>query len=97
MRLIPDAPTACARLGRASGLARVLIVDDDAGVRRMLARSLEAEGYAVALASDGGGALVEIERSAPDLILLDVAMPGHRRAGVRGACAARAMPCRSSC
>ena len=45
--------------------SRVLIVDDDAGVRRMLARSLEAEGYAVALAADGGGALVEIERSAP--------------------------------
>ena len=56
--------------------SKVLIVDDDAGVRRMLARSLEAEGYAVALAADGGAALVEIERSAPDLILLDVTMPG---------------------
>jgi two-component system response regulator MprA len=60
----------------------VLIVDDDAGVRRMLARSLEAEGYAVALASDGGGALVEMERSAPDLILLDVSMPGLDGLGV---------------
>jgi two-component system, OmpR family, response regulator MprA len=56
--------------------SRVLIVDDDAGVRRMLARSLEAAGYAVAVASDGGSALVEIERSAPDLVLLDVTMPG---------------------
>jgi two-component system response regulator MprA len=54
----------------------VLIVDDDAGVRRMLARTLEADGYAVAVASDGGGALVEIERAAPDVILLDVTMPG---------------------
>ena len=42
----------------------------------MLARSLEAEGYAVRQASDGGAALVEVERSAPDLILLDVSMPG---------------------
>ena len=55
---------------------RVLIVDDDAGVRRMLARSLEAEGYLIALAADGGSALVEVERCAPDLILLDVSMPG---------------------
>jgi two-component system response regulator MprA len=60
----------------------VLIVDDDAAVRRMLARSLGAEGYDVALASDGGGALVEIERSAPDLILLDVTMPGIDGLGV---------------
>jgi two-component system, OmpR family, response regulator MprA len=60
----------------------VLIVDDDAGVRRMLARSLEAEGYAVAVASDGGAALVELERSAPDLILLDVTMPGMDGFGV---------------
>ena len=56
--------------------SRVLIVDDDAGVRRMLARTLEAEGYDVAVTADGGGALVEIERAAPDLILLDVTMPG---------------------
>jgi len=63
-------------------ISRVLIVDDDAGVRRMLARTLEAAGYAVTLASDGGGALVEIERSAPDLILLDVTMPGLDGLGV---------------
>jgi two-component system response regulator MprA len=62
--------------------SRVLIVDDDAGVRRMLARTLEAEGYDVAVAADGGGALVEIERTAPDLILLDVTMPGVGGLGV---------------
>ncbi len=62
--------------------SRVLIVDDDLAVRRMLARSLEAEGYAVSLAGDGGSALVEIERSAPDLILLDVTMPGIDGLGV---------------
>jgi two-component system, OmpR family, response regulator MprA len=62
--------------------SRVLIVDDDAGVRRMLARTLEAEGYGVTTAADGGSALVEIERSAPDLIVLDVAMPGMDGLGV---------------
>jgi two-component system response regulator MprA len=62
--------------------SRVLIVDDDAGVRRMLTRTLEAEGYGVAVAADGGAALVEIERSAPDLILLDVTMPGLDGLGV---------------
>ena len=48
----------------------------------MLARTLEAEGYAVTAAADGGAALVEIERAAPDLILLDVAMPGLDGLGV---------------
>jgi two-component system response regulator MprA len=62
--------------------SRVLIVDDDSGVRRMLARTLEAEGYGVTTAADGGSALVEIERSAPDLIVLDVAMPGMDGLGV---------------
>ncbi|MDX6630842.1 MAG: two-component system, OmpR family, response regulator MprA [Gaiellales bacterium] len=48
----------------------------------MLARTLEAEGYGVTVAADGGSALVEIERSAPDLILLDVTMPGIDGLGV---------------
>jgi len=56
--------------------AAILVVDDDAPIRRMLSRTLGAEGYAVALAADGSEALVEVERSVPDLIVLDVAMPG---------------------
>ena len=55
---------------------RVLIVDDDTSVRRMLERTLAAEGYATTTAADGGAALVAAERSAPDLVVLDVAMPG---------------------
>ncbi len=55
---------------------RVLVADDDASLRRMLARTLEAEGFEVALAADGGDALARAERSAPDVIVLDVAMPG---------------------
>ena len=55
---------------------RVLVVDDDRSLRRMLERTLAAEGYDVMLAGDGAAALVSCERSAPDLIVLDIAMPG---------------------
>ena len=55
---------------------RVLVVDDDAPVRRMLDRSLRAEGFDVEAVGDGGAALAAAERTAPDLVVLDVAMPG---------------------
>jgi two-component system response regulator MprA len=54
---------------------RVLVVDDDPPLRRMLARTLSAEGFEVTVAADGGAALMEVQRSAPDVIVLDVAMP----------------------
>jgi len=41
----------------------------------MLARTLKAEGFEVALASDGPAALVQSERAAPDVIVLDVGLP----------------------
>jgi two-component system, OmpR family, response regulator MprA len=56
--------------------AALLLVDDDAPIRRMLARTLAAEGYAVEAAADGGAALAAVERSLPDAIVLDVTMPG---------------------
>jgi two-component system, OmpR family, response regulator MprA len=55
---------------------RVLVVDDDPPLRRMLQRTLSAEGWEVTVAADGGAALVAAEQSAPDVIVLDVAMPG---------------------
>jgi two-component system, OmpR family, response regulator MprA len=55
---------------------RVLVVDDDPAIERMLARTLRAEGYEIATASDGGAALASIERWAPDAVVLDVLMPG---------------------
>ncbi len=54
---------------------RILVVDDDPPLRRMLERTLVAEGFEVTSAADGGTALVSIERSPPDVIVLDVAMP----------------------
>src|ERR687892_24475 len=56
--------------------AAVLLVDDDAPIRRMLERTLTAEGYAITAVGDGGAALAQVERSLPDVIVLDVAMPG---------------------
>jgi two-component system, OmpR family, response regulator MprA len=54
----------------------VLLVDDDAPILRMLERTLAAEGYTVAAVPDGGAALAQVERFLPDVIVLDVAMPG---------------------
>jgi two-component system, OmpR family, response regulator MprA len=54
----------------------ILVVDDDRPIRRMLERTLAAEGYGVGSAADGGSALAAVERSVPDLLVLDVAMPG---------------------
>ena len=43
----------------------VLLVDDDASIRRMLERTLTAEGYDVAAVADGGAAMAAVERSVP--------------------------------
>ena len=55
---------------------RVLVVEDDPPVRRMLERSLAAEGFDVRAAADGGAALALAADSVPDLVVLDVTMPG---------------------
>ncbi len=54
---------------------RVLVVDDDRAVRDSLRRSLEFNGYAVSLASDGAEALASIAGHAPDALVIDVMMP----------------------
>jgi CheY-like chemotaxis protein len=69
--------------------ATVLIVDDDADVRRMLADSLEALGYHVAEAEDGIAGLRLLEGAVPDVLLLDFAMPGLSGADVAKAARAR--------
>ena len=56
--------------------AKILIVDDAQQVRRVLRTALSAEGYEIFEAGTGEEALESIRRSAPDLILLDVNMPG---------------------
>ena len=54
----------------------ILVVDDDASIRRMLERTLLADGYRVELVADGGAALASVERSVPDLVVLDLGLPG---------------------
>jgi excisionase family DNA binding protein len=54
----------------------VLVVDDDARLREYMRINLELAGYAVREAESGEQALVAIEDQAPDLVLLDVIMPG---------------------
>jgi two-component system nitrogen regulation response regulator NtrX len=56
--------------------AVVLIVDDDASVRRALRTALRDERYQVDELEDGAGLLPRVEEAPPDLILLDVLMPG---------------------
>jgi two-component system response regulator MprA len=70
----------------------VLLVDDDAPIRRMLERTLVAEGYDVAAVADGGAALAQVERSLPDLIVLDVAMPGMDGLAVTRRLRAKGLP-----
>ncbi len=54
---------------------RVLLVDDEASIRRFVSASLRAEGYGVSLAADGEEALQAAEETMPDLVILDIRMP----------------------
>lgn len=55
---------------------RVLIVDDDEIIRKSLARILRANAFQTAEAHDGSSALKEIQRQQPDLVIMDIRMPG---------------------
>ena len=55
--------------------ARILIVDDEANIRRMLGALLRAEGFEVAEAPGGNAALLGLDEVRPDLVLLDLVMP----------------------
>jgi two-component system response regulator MprA len=59
----------------AAARPRVLVVDDDRAVRESLRRSLEFNGYDVALAADGAEALAGIGTAQPDVVVMDVMMP----------------------
>lgn len=56
--------------------SRILIVDDDAFIRRPLEFILKEEGYEPATAADAEEGLRSVQACAPDLIFLDVTMPG---------------------
>lgn len=56
---------------------RILVVDDDRPTRTLLRRLLSTEGYAVDEAADGAAALDAVRAAGPDLILLDIMLPGQ--------------------
>ena len=58
------------------GKGRILVVDDEATMRRLLEKLLRLEGYDVLLASSGEQALVELFKHGADTVLLDMRMPG---------------------
>src|SRR5262245_35297972 len=59
-----------------SGPKQILIADDEPNVRFLFRTALEAAGYQSSTASDGEEALLWLQGSRPDLVLLDLRMPG---------------------
>jgi CheY-like chemotaxis protein len=62
--------------GQRSAPATVLVVDDDEDIRESLAEAVELEGYRVSKAGDGAEAIALMQMAPPDLLLLDLMMPG---------------------
>jgi two-component system phosphate regulon response regulator PhoB len=60
----------------------VLLVEDEEQLRRVMKDLLEREGYTVAEAGDGVQALDQVDRFAPDIIILDLNLPGMDGYGV---------------
>ena len=57
-------------------MARILIVDDEADIRQLITYALVEDGHDVATAGDGTQAMEQVTENAPDLVILDVMMPG---------------------
>jgi CheY-like chemotaxis protein len=57
-------------------MIKILVVDDEADIRFVIGKMLEREGYEVIEADSGENALESLKETIPDLILLDVMMPG---------------------
>ncbi|HLA80279.1 MAG TPA: response regulator transcription factor [Thermoleophilia bacterium] len=55
---------------------KILVVDDDENLRRLTAAYLESEGYEVSEAADGPSALAGVEEQEPQLVVLDLMLPG---------------------
>ncbi len=55
---------------------KILIVDDEEGIRLLYKEELEDQGFEITVASTGNEALKKLDRSHVDLVLLDIKMPG---------------------
>jgi CheY-like chemotaxis protein len=76
-----EAPAAGAPSRRPDG-AKVLLVDDEDQLRRVMRDLLERDGYVVTEAADGVQALDQVDRQGPDIIVLDLNLPGLDGYGV---------------
>src|SRR5512145_1301224 len=76
MTAVTDLAAAASR-APAQAAFRVLVVDDDRDMARFLGLLLGKEGVAVEIASDGESAMRSIEASPPEMVLLDVLLPGR--------------------
>jgi DNA-binding response OmpR family regulator len=54
----------------------IMVVDDNQVMLQMLKRILELEGYGVAIVADGNSALALLQKCKPDLVILDIMLPG---------------------
>jgi two-component system phosphate regulon response regulator PhoB len=77
MELVDEVPSAARGIGTC-----VLLVEDEEPLRRVMRDLLEREGYTVAEAGDGVQALDQVDRKAPDVIILDLNLPGLDGYGV---------------
>jgi CheY-like chemotaxis protein len=73
--VLPHPPEDANLTGVTRGLGRVLVVDDDEVIRRLIAVNLQLEGFEVETAVDGQDCLDRVTDIAPDVITLDVMMP----------------------
>lgn len=58
------------------GRPRILLADDDPRVRHVVSRYLDLEGFEIATVADGEAAYAAVSADPPDLVILDIMMPG---------------------
>src|SRR5688572_6868953 len=74
----PPRPVSSKWLSRSTGpnMSRILIVEDDKDIADLIGHALQKAGHTTEQASSGTAAVPRVKQSAPDLVLLDVMLPG---------------------
>ena len=73
---VEEADARAAEPPRAAGPARILVVEDDPGVRQFIVECLEMSGHRVTQAEHGEAGLAQLDSAEPDLMIVDFLMPG---------------------
>ena len=61
---------------KASGKKTILVVEDDKFLRELIVQKLESEGYDIVQAVDGEKGVAQLKKEKPDIVLLDLLLPG---------------------